>query len=160
MSEIHTKISRLSGCTTVYVDGLKWIIKFTVTFPAKYPVKYQPVGRWNMSEIHNKISGLSGCSTVYVDGSNWIFNLLSHFLTNICSINHPSGWTCQKFTTKYQDWVDAPQCMSMGLTGSSTYCHISWPISAVSTIRPVEHVRNSQQNIRTEWMLHSVCRWV
>ena len=44
-------------------------------------------------------------------------NLLSHFLSNSCCISHPAGRTSQKFTTKYHDWVDAPQCMSMGQNG-------------------------------------------
>ena len=55
--------------------------------------------------------------------------------------------------------MDTPQCMSMGQNGLFNYCHISYSIAAVSSTRQAEHVRNSQQNITTEWMPHSVCRW-
>ena len=35
LSDIHNKISWLSGCTTAYVEGSKWIVQLTVTFPAQ-----------------------------------------------------------------------------------------------------------------------------
>ena len=77
-----------------------------------------------------------------------------------------------KFTTKYHDWVDAPECMSMSQNGSlnllshflSNSCSISQRITQpwnriVACTWLAEHVRNSQQNITTKWMPHSVCWW-
>ena len=92
-------------------------------------------------------------------GQNSSLNLLPHFLFNSCSISQPAGGTRQKFTTKYHDWVVAPQCMLMGQNGSFNLLLHFLPNSCSISQSAGTHVRNSQQNITTEWMPHSVCRW-
>ena len=74
---------------------------------------------------------------------NGLFNLLSHFPPNSCSISHPAGGTCQKFTTKYQDWVDP---VSFNLL-TSKFISFRLPSAVVKVVEVAVNVADSREGL-------------